>query len=61
METEFISCPVCGASMNHHANKLVYGGEDGNDSKMAEVLEEFHRCPGCGAGVSRPGAFDIRS
>jgi len=47
-----LSCPKCGTTMNHHANKLVYAGK-GPDGKLDEMLEEFHRCPNCGTGVSR--------
>ncbi len=51
-----IPCPECGKPMNHHADKLVYAGED----KLEEVIEEFHRCPACGAGVSRRGRLSSR-
>ncbi len=46
-----ISCPVCGAPMNHHAEKLVYGSDVGDGN--SELLEQFYRCPHCGAGESR--------
>jgi len=49
-----IPCPVCGTPMNHHADKMVYACEDGGPLNSAgEVLEEFHRCPTCGAGIAR--------
>ena len=35
--------------MNHHANKLIYESEAGND----EVMEALARCPACGASSSR--------
>ena len=38
--------------MNRHAEKLVY------DSDPGGVLEEFYRCPACGAGGSRPAASE---
>ncbi len=41
-----LQCPHCGAIMNHHADKLVYGD-------MGEQIEEFHQCPMCGAAASR--------
>jgi hypothetical protein len=54
-QTETTSCPVCGATMNHHADKLVYIAEAGGAS---EAVEEFHSCPNCGASASRPAALD---
>jgi hypothetical protein len=46
--------------MNHHAHKLVYadGGEEtkSTESRLDEVLEEFHACPRCGAVASRRSA-----
>ncbi len=55
MTDEAISCPVCGALMNHHANKIVYCSEASLDA--VEALEEFHECPRCGAEVSRPAVL----
>ena len=51
-----IHCPECGTPMNRHADKLVYV----NEGKLEEVIEEFHRCPACGAGVSRRGRLGSR-
>jgi ribosomal protein S27AE len=51
-----IPCPECGTPMNHHADKLVYVSE----SKLQEVIEEFHRCPACGAGASRRESLSSR-
>ncbi len=39
-------CPKCGATMNHHADKLSYG-------ESGEYVEEFHACPNCGNSASR--------
>ncbi len=50
MENNVIPCPACGTLMNHHADKLVYVLER---EEADEVIEEFHRCPNCGAGLSR--------
>jgi hypothetical protein len=50
-------CPKCGATMNHHGEKLVYGGEGrppGIDPLLGGSVEEFHACPGCGYVASRP-------
>ena len=58
MASEVISCPACGAGMNHHANKIVYGSEEAGGAGVSEALEEFHECPRCGASVSRPGALN---
>jgi ribosomal protein S27AE len=49
-DEEKMKCPGCGASMNHHADKLVYG--DAADEGGAVV--EAHACPGCGLSASRP-------
>jgi len=50
-------CPRCGIEMNHHAEKLVYPTESGDDAAVDSVLggivEELHACPACGAGASR--------
>jgi ribosomal protein S27AE len=48
-------CPECGAEMNHHADKLVYGLKHGEklDPSLGGVVEETHCCPGCGAVESR--------
>ena len=42
-----LHCPRCGAEMNRHAEKLVYG------EGAAELLEEIHACPRCGNVESR--------
>jgi rubrerythrin len=41
-----MKCPACGATMNHHADKLIY-------TDAGEHVEEFHQCPECGATASR--------
>jgi ribosomal protein S27AE len=50
-------CPRCGATMNHHAEKLVAPptADDlaRNDPVLGGVVEELHACPGCGAVASR--------
>ena len=56
MTTNAITCPRCGARMNHHADKLIYSPDvDGSP----EYLEEFHSCPNCGASVSRRASNDV--
>jgi ribosomal protein S27AE len=51
-------CPDCGVEMNHHCDKLVYttGSHDGGqiDPELGGLIEEFHACPKCGGGGSRP-------
>jgi ribosomal protein S27AE len=49
-------CPWCGATMNHHGEKLVYTGETrgpGVDPVLGGVMEEMHACPNCGHVASR--------
>jgi ribosomal protein S27AE len=49
-------CPMCGATMNQHAEKVVYSGEAGGagvDAALGGVLEEMHACPRCGYVTSR--------
>jgi len=54
-----MTCPQCGMTLNHHAEKLV----EPRDAKEAAamdalggVIEEVHTCPGCGMEMSRRGA-----
>jgi ribosomal protein S27AE len=57
-ETEKMSCPDCGADMNHHANKLVYEGEPEEAAAAATggILFEAHTCPACGHSATRESA-----
>jgi predicted RNA-binding Zn-ribbon protein involved in translation (DUF1610 family) len=42
-------CPVCGAQMNHHADKIDYSIEEATyDPAFGGALEEVHTCPHCG-------------
>ena len=61
MENNVVPCPVCGMTMNHHADKLVYVCEGGSAIGVNEVVEEFYRCPNCGAGSSSPVALGFNS
>jgi ribosomal protein S27AE len=48
-------CPECGATMNQHAAKVVYGSHGAQtDPELGGVLEEMHACPRCGYVASRP-------
>ena len=57
-DTEKMKCPECGAEMNHHADKLVYGAaaEDEADAEGGVVVEA-HTCPNCGHSATRPALF----
>jgi len=50
-------CPRCGVEMNHHSDKIVYGGvtqeTTPTDPTLGGFIEEFHTCPNCGGGASR--------
>lgn len=48
-------CPQCGVDMNHHCDKLVYatGTSDAASADAGDIVE-FHTCPECGGGASRP-------
>ena len=54
-------CPVCGAAMNRHAEKLLPPSEAEEfasfDSGLFGGLEEFHLCPTCGHAESLRVAF----
>ncbi len=45
-----MTCPVCGAEMNHHATKIDYTLDDLSmvDPMFGGVLQEVHTCPECG-------------
>jgi len=50
-----MKCPDCGATMNHHADKLIYESASAEPGvAFCGLIEEFYRCPACGAGASRP-------
>lgn len=58
MPTNRMICPVCGATMNFHAEKIDRSAEferQGDaDPHFGGVLIEIHSCPACGAMASRP-------
>ena len=45
-----MTCPDCGAEMNHHAMKIDYGLDDPAliDEAFGGVVKEAHTCPECG-------------
>jgi predicted RNA-binding Zn-ribbon protein involved in translation (DUF1610 family) len=49
-QTIKLTCPDCGAEMNHHAMKVDYGIDDPNiiDPVFGGALKEAHCCPECG-------------
>ena len=51
MTKESMKCPVCGASMNNHAEKVSYDTSEGRykpDPEFGGILEEVLTCTGCG-------------
>lgn len=57
-----MSCPDCGAEMNHHADKLVTPTSveqaRAMDPERGGIVLEAHTCPGCGAGLGRTPALE---
>ena len=53
-----MKCPECGGDMNHHADKVVTGGDPlaphRVDPVFDGVVHEAHACPKCGAVAVRP-------
>jgi hypothetical protein len=53
---EKMTCPGCGAKMNHHADKMLQTGSvvAGHfDQTFAAELIELHSCQACSEGASR--------
>ncbi len=52
-----MTCPKCGAEMNHQADKLVHPVTREEAASMTAaldgVIEEVFACPGCGRIESR--------
>ena len=46
-------CTVCGAQMNQHGDKLVYGEVMNEGPALVEQIAEAHTCPNCGYNDSR--------
>jgi hypothetical protein len=57
-DTGKMKCPDCGADMNHHAEKVDYSVEPGNED-FGGALQEVHCCPGCGNTVMRIASRDM--
>jgi hypothetical protein len=47
-----MKCPVCGATMNHHADKVDYSAGSVSSEKVDKdfggVMQEVYSCPNCG-------------
>lgn len=43
-----MTCPECGAEMNHHADKVDYAVPEEVDTVLGGAVEEVHTCPRCG-------------
>ena len=47
-----MSCPKCGETMNHHADKLVAPVDEKEamliDQTLGGLIQETHGCPACG-------------
>jgi hypothetical protein len=47
-----MSCPVCGKTMNHHADKVDYSANSASGEKVDQdlggVICEVYSCPKCG-------------
>lgn len=52
-----MKCPVCGAEMNPHAEKIVEPRSPAEAAKadwtVGGLVEEIHQCPACGGVESR--------
>jgi predicted RNA-binding Zn-ribbon protein involved in translation (DUF1610 family) len=49
-QTSKLTCPNCGAEMNHHATKVDFDNDDPetDDPVFGGVLKEAYFCPACG-------------
>ncbi len=56
MANEKIKCPVCGAIMNHHADKLL--NECEAETSNACQMIAMYQCPVCGAAASRTATMN---
>ena len=59
-----MTCPACGAEMNHHADRLVHPVTDAELAGMTVALdgalERVFACPGCGrVGARRERASSV--
>ena len=63
--TTVMICPRCGATMNHHADKLVDASraEDAAavDPALGGMIDEMFGCPRCGNAESRRAPVRARA
>jgi ribosomal protein S27AE len=56
-QRERMRCPACGAAMNPHAYKVDYAAASKDpgtvDKDFFGIVEEFNKCPKCGASAVR--------
>jgi ribosomal protein S27AE len=56
-----VMCPNCKLPMNHHAEKMVYvGDETQSDPVLGGVIQQMHTCPRCGGSASRIATGSVR-
>jgi predicted RNA-binding Zn-ribbon protein involved in translation (DUF1610 family) len=52
-----MTCPYCGATMNHHADKLIDPVEPADaadvDPALGGICAQMFGCPGCGNAETR--------
>ena len=52
-----MTCPRCGAAMNHHAEKLLVPASRAEDAamdrKLGGILTAVYECPACGTSAWR--------
>ena len=57
MTNKPMTCPDCGVTMNHHAEKLIDPVWPRDkalvDPVLGGIVEEVHTCPKCGKAESR--------
>jgi hypothetical protein len=58
MSAAKIICPICGAELNHHANKIDYSDDDPAliDPVFGGQVKEMYTCPHCGHTELRTAA-----
>lgn len=57
-KTNKMTCPDCGALMNHHADKIDYSNDvpEEIDADFGGTIEEAYTCPECGKTATRKPA-----
>ncbi len=47
-----MTCPNCGHTMNHHADKLLLDDPEAQTAAYSQLIEAYS-CPHCGANASK--------